>query len=99
MKEPDHFLSQLFSLARQAPAREATEIPFGMETAVLAHWRSTSRQNGGLLRGLRWAALIACVAALLAGALDNDQFTAFQSRFDPEARVADSAIAAGYGYE
>jgi hypothetical protein len=52
-----------------------------------------------LLRGLRWAALLACAVALLVGALAGDELAAFNDRFDPETRVADSAIVAGYGYE
>ena len=56
-------------------------------------------ENGGLLRGLRWAAIVACAAALLAGLVQNDELSAFSNRFDPEARVADSAISAGFGYE
>ncbi|MGH7937151.1 MAG: hypothetical protein ACRD5Z_02265 [Bryobacteraceae bacterium] len=101
MKES--LLAHLFAIARRESARPLPEqVPFGLETAVLAHWRAAAAQpsdNGNFLRGLRWAALIACAAALLAGALENDQLAAFNNRFDPETRVPDSAIAAGYGYE
>ena len=99
----DSLLTLLFAIARREPARPSPgEVPFGLETVVLAHWRAAGAQrseNGSFLRGLRWAALIACAAALLAGALENDQLAAFNNRFDPEMRVPDSAIAAGYGYE
>ena len=101
MKYPDPFIDRIFTLARRASAAETTDIPFGLETAVVAHWRGRAVRSaqGNLLGGLRWAALLACAIALLAGALENDQLTAFRNRFDPEARVADSAIVAGYDYE
>ncbi len=98
----DQFLTRIYALARRAPAPEPTEIPFGMETAVLAHWRAAAnrgRENAGLLRGLRWAALAACVIALAVGALQNDELSALGSSFDPTARVADSAIVSGFDYE
>lgn len=97
----EQFLQRVFALSRRTPDPAVTEPPFGLETAVLAHWRDSVRQghaNGGLLRGLRWAALLACIIALLAGAVESDELLAFQNRFDPEARVADSAVAS-YQYE
>lgn len=98
----DKLLIGLFSLARRAPARGIPPVPFGLETAVLAHWRAASSvraEGAGMLRGLRWAALLACAFALLISALDSDELSAFRNRFEPESRVADSAIVAGYGYE
>lgn len=101
MKNPDPFIDRIFTLARRASGAETTDVPFGLETAVVAHWRARGGRptQVNLLGGLRWAALLACAIALLAGALENDQLAAFSSRFDPEARVADSAIVAGYDYE
>ena len=98
----NELLSRIFSLARRVPAPPPDEMPFGLETAVLAHWREASAQragSAGLLRGMRWAALTACVVALLALTLNKDELAAFQNRFDPETRVADSAISAGFDYE
>ena len=98
----NELLSRIFSLARRVPAPPPNEMPFGLETAVLAHWREASARragNAGLLRGMRWAALTACVVALLAVTLNKDELAAFQNRFDPETRVADSAISAGFDYE
>ncbi len=101
--DANRLLQSLFALARRTPPpNERLEIPFGLETAVLAHWREARAQrpnNTGLLTGLRWAALFACAIALLAGALEGDELSAFNHRNDPETRVADSAIVAGYGYE
>ena len=100
--KPDQLLQRIFSLSRRAPVAEVPDMPFGLETAVLAHWREASAQgaeNGGLLRGLRWAALLACAVALLAGVLGIDELKAFSNRFDPATRVADSAIIVAYGYE
>ncbi|MGI8889436.1 MAG: hypothetical protein ACR2G0_01450 [Chthoniobacterales bacterium] len=97
----DLLLERIFRLARRVPAG-TTEIPFGLETAVLAHWREARAKgsiNSGLLRGLRWAALTACGVALLVGALESEELSAFNNRNDPEARLADSAIVAGYDYE
>jgi hypothetical protein len=97
-------LARIFSLARSAPPPPPppNEMPFGLETAVLAHWREASAKtdgSAGLLRGMRWAALTACAIALLAATLKKDELAAFQNRFDPETRVADSAISAGFDYE
>ena len=101
MKNTDPFLDRIFAAARRAPSPNEPEIPFGLETAVVAQWRAGAGRSayGNLLGGLRWAALLACAIAFLAGALERDQLTAFRNRFDPEARVADSAIVAGFDYE
>jgi hypothetical protein len=98
----NELLSRIFSLARSAPTPAPNEMPFGLETAVLARWREASVQKDGrvtLVRGMRWAALMACAVALLAATLNKDELAAFQNRFDPETRVADSAISAGFDYE
>jgi hypothetical protein len=98
----DELLQRLFNLARRAPEARASEVPYGLETAVLAHWREAivERSDGvGLLRSLRWAALTACGIAILAAFLSNEELTAFSQRNDAESRLADSAIAAGYDYE
>ncbi len=95
-------LIRIFSLARRVPDVSPNEMPFGQETAVLAHWREASARRAAgaaLLRGLRWAALTACAVAVLAAMLAKDELVAFQNRFDPETRVADSAIVDGYGHE
>ncbi len=98
----ERLLDRIFRLARHAPDPATPGPAYGLETAVLAHWRETTAQrstNGGLLRGLRWAALAACTIALLTAVLKSDELTAFQHRADPVARVADSAIVVSYGYE
>jgi hypothetical protein len=95
-------LTRIFFLARRVPNPPPNDMPFGGETSVLAHWREASARRAAgavLLRGLRWAALTACAVAILAATLEKDELVAFQNRFDPETRVADSAIVAGYGYE
>jgi hypothetical protein len=97
----EQLLERIFRLARRVPPPAMPAPDFGLETAVLAHWRATaeSSPNGGLLRGLRWAALAACAIALLTAILKRDEVAAFNHRSDPVARVADSAIVVGYGYE
>ena len=98
----ERLLDRIFRLARRAPIPVVPEPAYGLETAVLAHWREavTRRStHGGLLRGLRWATLAAIAIALLTAALKSDEIAAFSRRSDPVARVADSAIATGFGYE
>jgi hypothetical protein len=98
----NQFVDRLWSLARRAPALAEGAAPFGLETAVLAHWREARAQrlsDSVILRGLRWAALLACAVAVLAGALDRDELTAFGSGYDPERNLADSAISAAFGNE
>ena len=98
----ERLLDRIFRLARRAPVPAMPEPGFGLETAVLAHWHEAVAQrstNGGLLRGLRWAALAACAIALLTAALKSDELVAFNHRSDPVTRVADSAIVVAYGYE
>ena len=98
----NQFIDRLFTLARRAPALEDSAAPFGLETAVLAHWREARALRFGdanVLRGLRWAALLACAVALLAVALERDELAAFKNRNDPETSLADSAIITGFGNE
>ena len=98
----EQLLDRIFRLARRVPAPATLEPAYGLETSVLAHWREAIAKrssNGGLLPGLRWAALAACGIALLTAALKSDELTAFQNRSDPVSRVADSAIVVSYGYE
>lgn len=102
MRENEKFLERIFQLARRAPEREASEPPFGMETAVLAHWRAIRHaprraENGGLLPRLRWAALIACVLALSSGVLAREELAEISHLSTPEARITDFAMLAGYG--
>ena len=100
--DTEQFLNRIIRLARRAPARPTPGPAYGLETAVLAHWREAAAHrsaNGTLLRGLRWATLAAFAVALLTAALKSDELAAFKHRSDPVTRVADSAIAAGYGYE
>lgn len=98
----EEFLQRLFCLVRRLPPEEIPDPPYGWETRILANWRETVARRKvavGLLRGLRWAALTACAVAVLAGAMATDELAAFRNRNDPEARIADSALVAGYGYE
>ncbi|MEO5717571.1 MAG: hypothetical protein ABIR29_03255 [Chthoniobacterales bacterium] len=97
----EKLLDRVFALSRRTPDPQVIEPPFGLETAVLAHWRDAVRQrsaNGSLLRGLRWGALLACVIAFFAVVVESNELVAFKLRFDPESRVADSAVAS-FDYE
>lgn len=96
---PNELFDRLCALARRAPEVSPNELRWGLETSVLAHWREAAgagSANASLLRGLRWAALTACVVALLVAAFESEEVAAFQNRFEPETRIAESAISAGY---
>jgi len=98
----DQLLQRIFSLARKSPPARGSDLPLGLETAVLAHWREArahGQSNSGLLRGLRWAAIMSCTIALRAGLLQRDQLAALSQRDEPEVRLANSAVAVGYDYE
>jgi hypothetical protein len=97
MKGPEQLLDQVFALARRArPA--PSDLPFGMETAILARWRSSSASSKidtGMLRVFRWAAILACVIAAAGGAWKRDDIAQISQRSDPETRIVDSALLAG----
>ena len=97
----EQLLDRILRLARRAPAPLNPAPAYGLETAVLAHWREAAGRDSGnvaLLRGLRWATLAACAIALLTAALKSDELAAFKLHTDPVARVADSALVGAYGY-
>jgi len=97
---PNQLLNRVFSLARLVSDSSPNDMPLGLETAVLAHWREARRSTrAGLLRGLRWAALAACTIAVVTATVEGKQIAAFRSRYDPATQIADSALRAGYGYE
>ena len=98
MKGTEQLLHQAFALARRAPDPVPSELPFGMETAVLAQWRSSrppSRIDVGMLRVFRWAAILACVVAVAGGAWKREDIIHISRRLDPETRIVDSALLAG----
>jgi hypothetical protein len=98
MKGPDQLLNQAFALARRAPDPLPSELPFGMETAILAHWRNSrppSKIDVGMLRVFRWGAILACVLAAAGGAWKSEDITQISQRLDPETRIVDSALLAG----
>ena len=61
MKGTEQLLDHAFALARRARDPVPSEPPFGMETAVLAQWRSSrgSKLDIGMLAVFRWAAILA----------------------------------------
>jgi hypothetical protein len=98
MKGTEHLLDHAFSLARRARDPVPSELPFGMETAVLAEWRSSrasSKIDIGLLRVFRWAAILACVVAVAGGAWKLEDIAQIAQRLNPESRIVDSALLAG----
>jgi hypothetical protein len=100
MKGPEELLNQAFALARRASVPVPSELPFGMETAILAQWRSSrspSTIDLGMLRIFRWAALLAGVVAVAGGAWKYEDIAQISQRLDPETRVVDSALHAGLG--
>jgi len=98
MKAIEQLLDHAFALARRACDPVPSELPFGMETAVLAHWKSSrvsSKTDVGMLPVFRWAAILACVVAAAVGAWKREDITQISQRFDPETRIVDSSLLAG----
>ena len=98
MKGTEQLLDLAFALARRARAPVPSELPFGMETAVLAQWRSScasSKTDIGMLRVFRWAAILACVVAVAGGAWKREDIAQISQRLDPETRIVNSALLAG----
>jgi hypothetical protein len=97
MKPTEQLLDQAFALARRAPDPVPSELPFGMETAILAQWRRwrSSNMDVGMLRVFRWGAILACAVAVAGGAWKREDITQISQRLDPESRIVDSALLAG----
>jgi hypothetical protein len=98
MKGTEQLLNEAFALARRARDPVPSELPFGMETAVLAQWRSSrpsSKIDFGMLRVFRWAAILACVVAVASGAWKREDINQISQRLDPESRIVDSALFTG----
>jgi len=98
MKGTEQLLDQAFALARRARDPVPSELPFGMETAILAQWRSSrasSTIDVGMVRLFRWAAILACVVAVAGGAWKHEDIAEISQRLDPETRIVNSALLAG----
>ena len=98
MKGTEQLLDHAFTLARRARDPVPSELPFGMETAILAQWKSScasSKIDIGMLRVFRWAAILACVVAVAGGAWKRDDLAQISQRLDPETRIVDSALLVG----
>jgi hypothetical protein len=98
MKGTEQLLDRAFALARRARDPVPSELPFGMETAVLAQWRSSrasAKIDIGMVRVFRWAAILACVVAVAGGAWKSEDIAQLWQRVDPETRIVDSALLAG----
>jgi hypothetical protein len=98
MKAIEQLLDHSFALARRAGDPVPSELPFGLETAVLAQWRSSrgsSKVDIGMLAVFRWAAILACVIAVAGAAWKCEEIAQISQRFDPETRIVDSALLAG----
>lgn len=99
MKRPEQLLDHALALARHARDRVPSELPFGMETAVLAHWRNSradSNSDIGLLRIFRWSAIVACVLAMAGGVWMGGEIARMSRPLDPTT-IVDYAITAGLG--
>ena len=98
MKAIEQSLDHAFALARRAGDPVPSELPFGLETAVLAQWRSSrgsSKVDIGMLAVFRWAAVLACVIAMAGAAWKCEEIAQISQRLDPETRIVDSALLAG----
>jgi len=65
MNPVDRQLDRLLKAASQAPRTDSNGPVFGLETRVLAHWRTASRQVGGEFY-VAWFRRAAIFAGLLA---------------------------------
>jgi hypothetical protein len=98
MKRTEQLLDHAFALARRAHDPASSELPFGMETAVLAEWRSSrasSKIDIGMLPVFRWAAILACVVAVAGAVWQRADIAQISQRLDPETRIVDSVLLAG----
>jgi hypothetical protein len=98
MKGTEQLLNRAFALARRARDPVPSELPFGMETAVLAQWRNSrasSKIDIGMVRVFRWAAILACVVAVAGGAWKREDIAQIWQRVDLETRIVNSALLAG----
>jgi hypothetical protein len=98
MKGIEQLLDHAFALARRARDPVPSELPFGVETAVLAQWQSSrgsSKIDMGMLAVFRWAAILACVIAVAGAAWKYEDIAHISQRLDPETRIVDSALLAG----
>jgi hypothetical protein len=98
MKGTERLLDHAFSLARLARDPVPSELPFGMETAILAHWRdshASSNTDIGMLRVFRRAAILACLVAVASGIWESGDIVQISHRLDPETKIVDSALFAG----
>jgi hypothetical protein len=95
MKQSEQLLSRVFMLARHHREPAPSEPSFGVETAVLTQWRisrTPSKESGGILPVFRWAAIVACLFALLSGMWKRGEIAQLSHRFDPETSVVNSAF-------
>lgn len=100
MMKPEALLAHIFSLVRRAPEPPRDELPFGLETAVLAHWRAARAQMTPafrLLPRLRWAALVACAIAAFSVAWSREEFAEIAHLSFSESHIAESAMQVAYG--
>ena len=98
MKGIEQLLDHAFALARRSGDQVPSELPLGLETAVLAQWRSSresSKVDIGMLAVFRWAAILACVVAVAGAAWKCEEIAQISQRLDPETRIVDSALLAG----
>jgi hypothetical protein len=86
----DHRLVRLLKSAAQAPRDEPAEMPFGFDTRVLAHWRSTQTDDSGnRMMVFRWA--LSCSLVLMLGSVAFSYKT-LTTPVSTEFVVANSAI-------
>ena len=98
MKGTEQLLDHAFALARRAHDPVPPELPFGMETAILAQWKSSRRSSKidvGMVRVFRCVAILACVIAVAGGVWKSDDIAQISQHLDPETKIVDSALLAG----
>jgi hypothetical protein len=93
MKDSEELLNKTFRLARRGREPLPSELPFGLETSVLAEWRSArAKPYRGMLPIFRWAAIVAIVCALVSGLWRRDLISRITDRYDAERAIIDSTF-------
>lgn len=96
MKDANRFLNKAFLLARRGRTElQECQPPFGLQTAVLAHWRDSRLQvtnSSRMLLALRWSAVVAVSLAIVSGAVKRDILMSIAAHSEPELTLIDSAL-------
>jgi len=97
MNPIDRGLNRLFKAAAQAPKPGPEEVPFGLETRVMAEWRASLRPESGdiFVAWFRRAAIGACLLAVASLAWNYHDLTNGEKGISEELAIADASMQKG----